>query len=478
MTGPAHGRDRTVSARARDRAEPPSPGPIRPFEFPALSTTRFANGIALHTISKSPFPLVTAMVVLKVGETASPANQSGLAFLTSAALEGGTTQRSGKELAQALEELGTTFGAAAGWDSTTAAVSCLAEHLPLAMTLLAEMVRSPAFDPAEFARYKAQRLAGVRQRRMDPATQARDAHARFMYRDGDVYARPLVGTEESLEGLSDAHARSFVGSRYGPTVAEVVVVGDVEPSEAEAAAEQAFGSWEAESAPVVDPKVAPRQRERVVHVVHRPGAVQSEIRTGHPGVSRSVSDYLALQIMNLTLGGSFSSRLNLNLRERHGFTYGVRSGFAARRGPGPFYVATAVETDVTGAAAGEILREIESMAADGPTEEEVHSAAGYLAGIFPLRMETTGQLASRIAEMIVHDLPEDYYRSYRDRVRRVALADAVGAARCHIRPGELCTVVVGDAEAVAPQLEGLGAGEVVVHEEDEPRALAGPGPRP
>ena len=455
MTGPAPG----------DRSVPPSPGPIRPYEFPDVATTRLANGIPLRTVvPKTPLPLVTAMVVLKAGETASPAGQAGLAFLTSAALEGGTTARSGKELAHALEEIGASFGGATGWDSTTVAVSCLAEHLPLAMGLLAEMVRSPAFEHAEFDRFKAQRLAGARQRLMDPATLAKDAHARFMHRDDDTYARPLVGTEASLEGLSDDDAHAFVASCYGPAAAEVVVAGDVEPSEAAAAAEEAFGSWDAATAPVAEPRVGPRGRERVVHVVDRPGAVQSEIRTGHPGVARSVPDYLAVQVMNLTLGGSFSSRLNLNLRERNGFTYGVRSGFAARRGPGPFSVSTAVETKVTGAATREILREIESIAADGPTADEVLSAVSYLAGIFPLRLETTGQLASRIAEMIVHDLPEDYYRSYRDRVRQVAPEEAVQAARRHLRPDELCTVVVGDAAAVAPQLEALGTGEVVVHE--------------
>ena len=446
------------------RAAPPSPGPVRPFDFPAHTATRLANGIVLRTLPKTPFPLVTAMVVLKAGETASPAGHAGLAFLTSTALEGGTTQHSGKELAHALEEIGATFGAAAGWDSTTAAVSCMAEHLPLALALLAEMVRSPAFEPAEFQRFKAQRLAGARQRLMDPATLAKDAHARFMYRDDDTYARPLVGTEASLAPLSPGDARSFVARRYGPAAVELVVVGDVEPSEAEAAAEEAFGDWIAGTEEVVEPRAGPRSRERVVHVVNRPGAVQSEIRTGHPGIRRSAPDYLAVQVMNLTLGGSFSSRLNLNLRERNGFTYGVRSGFAARRGPGPFYVSTAVETKVTGAALGEILGEVESIAADGPTEDEVRSATSYLAGVFPLRMETTGQLASRIAEMIVHDLPGDYYRSYRDRVRRVSPQEAVQAARRHLRPGELCTVVVGDAEAISPQLDALGAREVVVHE--------------
>ena len=447
------------------RSTPPVPGPVRPYEFPAVARTQLANGMPLRTVAHGSFPLATAMVVAKAGETASPEGQEGLAALSSAALEGGTARRSGEELARALEEIGATFGAAAGWDSTTVAVSAMAEQLPAAMELLAEVVHAPAFAPAEFDRCKAQRLAAARQRLMDPATLAKDAHARFMYRDGDTYARPLQGTEASLDGLSDGDAHRFAASRYGPAASEVVVVGDVEPSEAAAAAETAFGNWSAGATPGGQPKAGPRQRRRVVHLVHRPGAVQSEIRTGHPGISRAAPEYVAVQVMNLTLGGSFSSRLNLNLRERRGFTYGVRSGFAARRGPGPFFVATAVDAKVTGAATGEIVREVESMAADGPTEEEVRSAASYLAGVFPLRMETTGQVAARVGALIVHDLPDDYYASYRDRVREVGRDEAAQAARRCIRPDELCTVVVGDAESVAPQLEALGAGEVIVHED-------------
>ena len=180
-----------------------------------------------------------------------------------------------------------------------------------------------------------------------------------------------------------------------------------------------------------------------------------------------MEDYFPLIVLNLVLGGAFSSRLNLSLRERHGYTYGVRSFFAPRRGPGPFAVSTAVENELTGAAVGEILNEIESLVEAGPTREEVETATSYLAGVFPLRLETTGQIASRIAEIFVFDLPEDYYRAYRDRVREVGVRQAAAAARRHVRPAELCTVVVGDADSVVPQLEALGAvGPVTVHDED------------
>ena len=447
------------------RSGPPPSGDIRPYEFPEVVRRRLGNGMSVRVAPKVSFPLVTAMVVLKAGETASPGGRAGLASLTADALEGGTRSLPERELARSMAEIGASFGAATGWDSSTVAVSCLAEYLPRALELLAGMVRAPAFEVAGFDRRKAQRLAAARQRLMNPAALASDAHARFMYREGDTYARPAGGTAASLEGIRVADARAFAAEFHGAGAATLVLVGDVEPDEAVASAERFLGGWEPGSAVVPDPRAGPRVRERTFHVVDRPGAVQSEVRVGHPGIARAAPDYLPLRIANLVLGGSFSSRLNLNLRERHGYTYGVRSSFAARKGPGPFAVSAAVETGVTGAAVAEVLREIERMAEQGPTAEEVESATGYLAGVFPLRLETTGQLASRIAGAVVHDLPPDYDRRYRDRVRAVTHEEAAQAAHRRLRPGELCVVAAGDAEVVAPQLEALNAGPVEVHRE-------------
>ena len=421
--------------------------------------------MSVHVVRKQPFGLVTGMVVLRAGETSVPAGHEGLAVLSGDALEGGTTRLSGTRLARRLEDIGASFGAATGWDSTTVAVSCLADNLADAMPLLAEMVRSPAFPPSEFDRYRAQRMATAAQRRMDPAYLATDYHARYVYGEGDTYARPLSGTEASLGAIDSGHAREYAAARYGPAHAAVVVVGDVESDEVAQLADRRFGDWSQQVAAPREAVVAQREALRSVHVVHRPGSVQSEIRVGHVGVSRFIEDYPALTVVNLVLGGSFSSRLNLNLREEHGFTYGVRSTFAARRNRGPFVVSTAVGNAVTAAAVREIFREIEALPESGPTTDEVEAAKSYLAGVFPLRMQTTGQLASRVAGLIVFGLPMDYYRDYRDNIRRVTRGQAAEAARRYIRPQELCTVVVGDADTVAPALEDLGIGQVTVHDE-------------
>lgn len=460
-TNPPAAADR--SSEASRRSGPPPAGEIRPYEFPEVFRRRLGNGLPVRIAPKVPFPLATAMVVLKAGETASPAGKEGLASLVGDALEGGTKALPERELALAMAEIGAGFGAATGWDSATVAVSSLAEHLPRTLELAADVVRAPAFETHAFDRRKAQRLAAARQRLMDPSSLAADAHARLMYRDGDTYARPAGGTDASLERITAQDARAFAAQFHRTSAATLVIVGDVEPDEAVAHAERFFGDWTPAAAPVVAPRARPRSRERSFHVIDRPGSVQAEIRAGHPGIARAEPDHLPLRVANLVLGGAFASRLNLNLRERNGYTYGVRSSFAARKGPGPFVVSTAVETEVAGAAVGEILREVEQMAKEGPTAEEVASATGYLAGVFPLRLETTGHLASRIAEAVVHDLPADYYGRYRDRVRAVTREETAQAARARLRADELCVVAVGDAKALAPQLEALDAGPVAVH---------------
>ena len=452
------------------RAVAPPPGDIRPYAFPAVERGSLGNGMETRVVHKLPIPIVTAMVVIRAGEAAAPADRHGLAMLTGDALEGGTENRSSRELAGELEAVGASFGVATGWDSTTAALSCMADRLPGALPLLSEMVRSPAFPARDFERFRAQRVAAAAHRRMDPASLAADAHARLVFGEGDTYARPIAGTGSSLAGLGPGDAHAFAAARYGPSQAALIVVGDMEPADALDLGEQAFGEWSRDVGPAAEPVVSARRPGRRVHLVHRPGSVQSQIRVGHVGVSRFVPDYFPLTVVNLVLGGSFSSRLNLNLRERNGFTYGVRSSFATRRGPGPFVVSTSVENAVTGPATAEIFREIETMAGQGPTGEEVDAATSYLAGIFPLRLETTGQIASRVAEMLIYDLPGDYYSTYRDRVRRVTREQAAESARRHIHPDALATVVVGDADEVAQPLEALGIGPVVVHRDDEASA--------
>lgn len=451
---------------ALDRTTPPASGELRDFDFPEVVRSRLSNGLDLRVGRMHRLPMVSVNLFLRAGEDALSPQRAGLAVLTADAIEGGTRRRSGSELAEALENIGARMSASAGWEGTTLGLSCLADRLPDAMAILAEAVVEPAFPEDEVARAVQQQVATIRQRAMDPGALASDT-ALSRYFDAAVpYARSVEGTAESVAGVTRDALRGYADANYRPGRGGLIVVGDVEPGEVESMVKEHLADLSGAPSSVADFVVAPRQRERAVIVVDRPGSVQSEIRIGHVGVERTAADYYPLSIANMVLGGMFTSRLNLNLREKHGFTYGVRSRYSFRSRPGPFQVSTAVGNDVTAPAVREIMHELTRMAEAGPAEEEVAAARDYAAGIFGLQLETAGQVANRVSQLVVYGLPDDHYDRYRDSVRGVTRDAAAAAARVHMRPDEAQIVVVGDAAAIRGPLAELGLAEVEVVEAD------------
>jgi zinc protease len=447
---------------------------VRPFDFPAVRSDALSSGLALRVARLPRLPVVATALVIPAAESALDGERAGHAVLTGDALEGGTLERSGSELAEALEGIGAALHVAVGWDSTAVSLTCLADRWEDAVALLAEVVLQPAFPEEEVARVREQQLARLRQRAMDPGSMANDRAAELIHAPGIPYGRPAVGDLASVARFDAAAATALTAAHYRPRGGGLVVAGDVDPSRVADVVGRAFAGWEGTPPGGRDFDVRARFPGATVHVIDRPEAVQSEIRVGHPGVAMGHPDFHALVVVNSILGGTFTSRLNLNLRERHGYTYGVRTSFAFRRSPGPFSASTAVATDVTAPAVREIMAEVSRMAEEGPTEAEVEASRDYLAGIFPLRLETTGQVASRIAELLVYDLPDDHHARYRERIRSVTRADAAEAARRHIRPSEATVVVVGAASEVVDPLEALGIGPLTVHADASAPAAAEP----
>ena len=445
-----------------DRTVPPEAGDIRAFEFPAVDRRALGTGLDLRVGRVARLPVVSANLFFRAGESALGDVSAGLAVLAGGALEGGTRRRSGTELAEALERIGARLGVSTGWEGTSVSLYCLAERLEEGLGLLAETVLEPDFPASEVARARDQQMAGIRQRLKDPASLASDETARRTFAAGVPYARRREGTLASLEPLGREHLRGFADAYFRPARGGLVLVGDVDAAEMEALAAGHFAGWTGEPPASNAFRVEPFTRERRAWVVDRPGSVQSEIRVSHVGVSRGDPDVFPLAVLNTLLGGAFTSRLNLNLRERNGFTYGVRSRFSLRGQPGSFQVQTAVGTEVTAPAVREILAELELLVAGGPTADEVEASRDYIAGIFPLRLETVGQVASRIMEQVVFGLEDDYHATYRDRIRAVTPEAAWEAGRRHVRAGEAQVVVVGDASAVVPALEALSVGPVEV----------------
>lgn len=440
----------------------PEAGPLRPFEFPRVHRQTLSNGMPLIVSEIPDFPVVTTSLVLRAGATTEDASRAGIASLTASLLESGAGKLGAAEIAESIESLGVRLGAGASWDTTHADMTSLRSRLEPALDIFADLVRRPTFPGAEVERLRMERLAEIAQLRADPRSLAGEVFARFVYSPDSPFSRPVAGTAATVAGITTEDVTVFHALRYTPESAALVVAGDITAEQALEFAEQRFGDWAGSSPVVTAPADDPRQETPPVVIVDRPGSVQSEVRVGHVGVSRATADYFPLTVMNTILGGAFSSRLNLSLRERHGYTYGVSSGFAMRRQRGPFLVSTAVQSEVTAAAVLEIVRQLRLIRDEGVTPGELDDARNYLAGVFPLRLQTTDGIAARLAETVVYELPERYWDEYRERVLSVTAADVHRVAREHVHPDELTVVVVGDAAAIRSSLEGVDLGPVEV----------------
>ena len=453
-----------------DRTTAPAPGPIREFSFPAVERRTFDNGLTLLHARHGVVPLVTVRALIDAGATVEDAGEEGVAWLAANALEGGTLRRSGEDLAWELERLGAELSTWVTWDSLNVSLTARADRLPDALSLLAEIVREPAFPEREVARMRDEQLAEILRRSTEPRGLADDSATRFIYAETSTYHRPLMGTDAQVRRLGRDAVVRFHQRCVTPEGAAIVVVGAVDTAEAESQVRTAFGDWTGPAGARRHATAVPRRDRTRVVIVDRPSAVQSELRIGHVGVPRDHADYFPLLVFNALLGGAFTSRLNLSLREKHGFTYGVRSAFAFRRAAGPFVIQTAVASDVTARAVAETLREIREIQQNGVTEEEVAAARDFIAGTLPLQMQTTEQLAGRIADLHTFDLPTDYFAFHRPRVNAVTRKDVEHVAREHVNLHGLAIVVVGNRAAIEDDLRALDLGELSVHDSADAEA--------
>lgn len=437
-----------------DRTAPPPPGEIRPFRFPPFLRTRLPNGLAVSAARLPGVPLASLELVAPGGGQFDLEGQEGIAALAAALLDEGTAHRSALEIAATAERLGGYVTTGADWDVGFLATGLLAGYRTAGLELLAEIVSSPTFPEAEIERLRRQRLAEILRRRQDPGALADDRFAREVYR-GTVYAHPLIGEEESLRQLGRDTLRSFYQDHYSLAGSALIAVGDFDPEDLLREAERVF-TGPLGTVPG-QPEIRPARSSGIsVHLVDRPGAAQTELRVGHVGVSRTDPDYIPLAVLNTLLGGKFTSRINLNLRERHGYTYGATSRFVARMGPGPFLVNAAVATDSAGASAREVLHELRTVRETLVEPEELEETQSYMRGVFPYTVQTIGDLAKRLETLTLFGFPDDYYMRYLERIAEVTREEVLEMARRHLDPERAVVVAVGPAEVLEPQFEGMG----------------------
>lgn len=442
----------------------PQAGAPREYAFPHIERATLANGMRVAVAPIPRLPIVTVLALVDAGASCDAAGTEGAASLTTAALAEGTTKLDGAALTEKFETLGTALSSAGDWDDATAHIAVTPERLETAMELLGDVLTAPAFAQKDVERLKAERLAELMQQQVEPRGLADDKFSEFLFVKGSRYAVPVGGSMSSVRALDAAQLRRLHAARYVPAATTLVFAGDVTSARAVALAERALGGWNGARQPDVrvDDRVSVSGPQ--VHIVNKADAPQSELRVGHAGVPRSHPKYFPIVVMNALLGGLFSSRINLNLRERNAYTYGARSAFEWRRGAGPFVVSTAVKTEVSDAATREILVEIGKMREEKVSADELSLATAYLDGVFPIRYETTNAVAQAIAIAEVYGLGDDYYTRYRERIRAVTADDVLRAAQEFLHPEQLLIVAVGDAKAIRDPMEKLDAGQVTVHE--------------
>ncbi len=456
-----------AASQAPDRSAPPRPGLPPGLRMPPVLKKQLPNGIPVWFVQRKKVPLVSVHLLFQAGAMQDPVGQAGLASFMTACLDEGAGSRDSLEFADAVDMLGADLSANCSFDGTVVGLEVPSARLEPALDLMADMVLRPRFSPAEIDRLRARMLTSFLQMRMDPPSLANAAFLWAVYGPDFRYGTSSSGTAAQFAALTRQDLVDFHRRLCHPALASFVVTGDVEPERAMALLSQRFGGWSA-SGPALSqvPTRAVPTRGSGIFLVDRPDSPQSVLRVGMVGVERATPDFFPLQILNTVLGGSFTSRLNQNLRERNGFTYGASSSFAMRRAPGPFLVSTSVQADKTGAALMEILSELEAIRQPIP-EAELEKARNYAAYSFPGQFETGTDLAARVLEMQMYGLPDSYFSEYVGRLLGVDAGAASQAAIRTLAPEAMALVVVGDARVVRPQLEALNLGPVRVLEIDE-----------
>jgi predicted Zn-dependent peptidase len=452
----------------------PTPGTPRPYEFPAVTSTRLDNGLTILVADLPGRPLVTASLILPVGAADEPAGEAGSAVLAARALTEGTERYDAIALIEASERLGASLHAEAGWDATSLGVDVPASRLAPALELLAEVLRHPTFPAADVERLRDERLNDLLQAQADPRRRADETYIGTIYAPASPYHRPAAGTKDTVERLDRDVVQRAYERTQDPSRATLVVAGDLGGQDPVALARAALGDWHRHTgaAEASEPADTGAATGRVVRVVHRPGSVQTEIRIGHVGLRRHIPDFHAVSVMSAILGGLFNSRLNLQLRETKGYTYGAGAGFDLRRGAGPFTARAAVNTEVTVPAVEDTLAELVRMRDTRVTDDELAAARDFLVGVFPLRFETPGAVAGALAGLAVHGLALDELIDYRARIEAVDVDAIAAAASSHLHVDRAAIVLVGDVDAFGPALEAAGLGTIVIDRDEGPHVGA------
>jgi zinc protease len=446
-----------------DRSKPPELGPPPRVSLPPITTRQLPNGLRLMIVEQHELPLADFVLLVGSGSTADPASKPGIANLLSAMLREGTSTRKSLEIADQIAFLGIRLSPTSSWESSTLSLHTPTAQLDSALALFADVALHPSFPANEFERVRKTQLTELLQLRDQGAAIASIAFPAIIYGTAHPYGAPAQGTEASVKALTTGDLQSYYQANFRPNNATLIVVGDLTPGQVEQKINALFGSWQRADIPQVNYTDPPKSGTTTIFLIDKPGAAQSSFRIGAVGVPRSTQDYFALTVMNTILGGSFSSRLNQNLRETRGFTYGAGSRFDMRRAAGPFLASAEIVTAKSDSALIEFMKELNGIRQPIPPAE-LSRAKRYLQLQLPGNFETTQQIAAALVPVALYGLPLDYYNNYVQSIEGVTQADVARVAQQYINPGSLAVVIVGDRKTIEAGLKATNVGPIAIRD--------------
>jgi len=451
-----------VTSAGAQTVKPPEPGPLRPYAFPAVQQFTLSNGLKVIVVEKHTIPVVEGRLILDAGAMREPAAKNGLAALTGSLLSEGTGTMTGADIARAMDALGAQYFTTANFNAAIADVVALKNVFPQALSLAAKTVMAPSFPASEVGRVKNQTLAAYQQSHARTAGLAADAFVRAAFDSAAPFSRPASGVPATIGALTRDDIVNWHKSMYSPSAATLLLVGDITRAEAQNIAQQAYGSWAgspASRAAVANP-IRSSSGTRVI-LVDRPGSVQSSIVVGQPGFLATDPDYLNMVALNHVLGGGFSSRINMNLREKHGYTYGAFSNLDLRPGGGAFRITSDVRTSSTDSAVVEAVNEYKRIARESVPAAELQGMVNNLVSSFPNAVQNVQGLTGRIQQLIIWGLPLDFYTTYRERLAALT-PENIRTVAARLTPNNLIVVVAGDLSKIEAPIKARNLGTVEV----------------
>jgi zinc protease len=449
----------SLNADEEWRKETPKAAEAKTLQVSTPVSFQLPNGLTVLVNERRGLPIVSASLVVKTGSGANPADKPGLANFTAAMLDEGTATRNALQIADEVAQLGASLNTSSTMDASQVSAGSLRRNFDALLALMSDVVRNPSFPAEEVERQRKSRLANLIQQRENPGQVASTAMAAALFGASHPYGFPEIGTEASNTRLSRDDMQAFWSQNFVPNNAALIVSGQVTAADLRPIVEKAFGEWK-QGTPAQPALGTPATTTAKLVLVDKPGAPQTQLRVAGIGVPRATPDYEAIRVMNEALGGLFSSRINLNLREQHGYTYGASSQFVFRRTAGPFLISSGVRTDVTAPSVTEIFKEVRRMRETPLTADELALAKDSLVRSLPAQFETSSSVTASTANIYIYDLGLDYYTKLPGRMSAVTADDVKAAAEKYVVPEKLLIVAVGDRAKIAPELQKLNLGPV------------------